>query len=245
MSQTSYAIDQAVAFAGMKVDSMDDHVESFIADEAIPFGRGVSGDAGDVTGIQLPKNDVSTSTFDIAFEASNVINLKINGTAIAPVTYASSNANTYTLLAAACLLVTGVTRATVDASAKTLVVECDGVTTVISNVVVTGGTNQAVATITNGSDDVFRGIALHQHNEKAITTGIAQYELKDAVSVLRKGKVWVETGVAVTADDPAYVDFSGGIGKFTNVSTNNLTTGGKFRSTVSGAGLAQLELNLP
>ncbi len=56
---------------------------------------------------------------------------------------------------------------------------------------------------------------------------------------------WVETGVAVTIDEDAYVDVAiGGIGKFTNVSASNLATGGKFRSTVAAAGLALLEIDL-
>lgn len=245
MSQTSYAVDQGVAFAGMKVDSMEDHVESFIAEEAIPFGRAVSSDAGDNTEIHLPKNDVGTVTFDADFVASNTINGKIGGVAIAQVTFDTTHAATATLLLAAILAVTGVTAASKSSNGRVYTIEKDGVTITLSDWVVAAGSSQAGVTTAVGADDAFRGVALHQHNEKAISTGVAQYGVKDCVSVIRKGKVWVETGVAVTADQDAYVDLSGAIGKFTHISTNNMATGGKFRSTVGGAGIAQLELNLP
>ncbi len=96
-----------------------------------------------------------------------------------------------------------------------------------------------VVDVADNAGGVFRGIALHIHNEAR------KYEEKDTVSVLRKGMAWVETGVAVTIDEDAYVDVAiGGIGKFTNVSASNLATGGKFRSTVAAAGLALLEIDL-
>jgi hypothetical protein len=96
-----------------------------------------------------------------------------------------------------------------------------------------------VVDVADNAGGVFRGVALHIHNEAR------KYEEKDTVSVLRKGLVWVETGVAVTIDEPAYVDVAiGGIGKFTNVSASNLATGGTFRSSVAAAGLALLEIDL-
>jgi hypothetical protein len=85
-------------------------------------------------------------------------------------------------------------------------------------------------------------IAVHKEQD---VNGVVQYKTNDLVNILRKGRIWVETSLAVTADQTAYVDMTGAIGKFTNSSGGNVATGGVFRSTVGTAGLAQLEINLP
>lgn len=91
--------------------------------------------------------------FSAAFVASNVINANVvvNGasTAISPVTYATSSANTMTLLAAA-LVVAGAGNAYVDPNdALSIIVDSPvgGVATlVVSGIVVTLGASQATAT---------------------------------------------------------------------------------------------------
>jgi len=92
--------------------------------------------------------------------------------------------------------------------------------------------------VADSASGVFRGIALHVHNEAK------KYEATDTVSVLRKGMAWVDTSEAVDIDDAAYVDVDQD-GKFCDTSTDNLATGGAFRSTNAAAGLALVEINLP
>ena len=99
--------------------------------------------------------------------------------------------------------------------------------------------------------DTFRGIALHQHVSQTITTGIAQYKDKEAVSVLRKGVAWmpIETSNIGTAviDDPAFINVAIGgaeLSKVTSVSAANLTTGGSIRKTNDTLGLALVEIDL-
>jgi hypothetical protein len=238
MSQTAYNFNMATAFAGMKADSRFDLVESAAAFLAIPFGRAVASEAGEED-VHIPVRDVTVLTFSGDFGASNVITVTVNGVACAPITYAVAHANTATALLAAIAAHPAVTSASKNGAGRIYTIETKAVAASSSALVVGGATVTATAEELTGMDEVFRGISLHRHNE----TGA--YVKKDIVDVLRQGVVWVETAVAVTADDPVYVDMAGGLGKFTNSSTNNLATGGKFRSTVGGAGLAKVEINLP
>jgi len=91
----------------------------------------------------------------------------------------------------------------------------------------------------------FRGVALRDHTRLTNrTTGIAEYAAKDTVSVLRKGRVWVEVTEAVVAEDAAYCDVSStDVGKFCKTSSGgNLATGGKFLYSAGAGELAVLEL---
>lgn len=238
--QTSYDLKMAEAFAGMIADARYTEKESFMCGEEIPFGRGVAGDKGNYDTVYLPKNDVLTLTFaGDALEASNVINGKINGHAIAPVTYAVSEANTMALIVAAIALLSGVSRATLT-SAHVITVETQGLAISASDWAITAGTKQGTITpATSTTDDIFRGITLHEHNVGGV------YKIKALANVGKKGVFWGEVSVAVAIDDDVYVDLSGAIGKFTNVSTNNMATGGKFRTTTTGAGLAKIDINIP
>jgi len=88
------------------------------------------------------------------------------------------------------------------------------------------------------SGDTFYGIALYEESQ---TTG--DYQISKPVNVLRQGSVVVESTVAVNAGDPAYVLPASG--NFTNVSTDNVVTGGVFTKTIAGAGITTIEINLP
>lgn len=238
MSQTAYNFNMATAFAGMKADARFDLVESAAAFLGIPFGRAVASEAGEED-VHIPVRDVAKTTFSTDFITGNIITFTINGVASAPITFGTDHATTATALLAALNAMTGVV-ATKNGAGLIYTIETKGVA-VTADAVVTGGATQPTDTTEylTGMDEIFRGISLHRHNE----TGA--YVKNDIVDVLRQGVVWVDTAVAVTADDDAYVDMAGGLGKFTNVSTNNMATGGKFRSTVGAAGLAKVEINLP
>lgn len=84
----------------------------------------------------------------------------------------------------------------------------------------------------------FRGVALQQHNQ------LGYYSQYDTVNVLRQGSVWVDGTGTIACDASAYVDVSGGTGKFTSTPTG-VFTGGKFRTATTGDGLVKLEINLP
>lgn len=92
--------------------------------------------------------------------------------------------------------------------------------------------------------DVFRGVAGHTHKEQN-SSGAARYEDTEAVNVVRKGVVWVETDDAVSIDEAATLEIA--TGKFSNnaAGVGFIATGGVFRSSVAAAGIAKLEINLP
>lgn len=75
------------------------------------------------------------------------------------------------------------------------------------------------------------------------STGNAQYEQYEGVSVLRQGRMWVQVGLAVAIDDSAYWDdVAGTFSNTDNTSANPPVTGGRFITSTSGAGLAILEI---
>jgi len=104
----------------------------------------------------------------------------------------------------------------------------------------------------------FAGIAVFTHSQEQgldetanlgqeYTTG-AEYRDTDTVNVLRRGRVYGElTEDGVTAGETAYVDVStsGEEGKFTSVSTDNLATGGVFRTGGDTGDLVIVEIQLP
>jgi hypothetical protein len=93
--------------------------------------------------------------------------------------------------------------------------------------------------------DVFRGIAVHTHKQSPnIGTPATEYADEEAVGYMTQGGIWVPTTVAVSNDEDAYVNVAigGSEGKFTNVSTGNIATGGKFKKTIGAAGLSIVEL---
>ena len=104
---------------------------------------------------------------------------------------------------------------------------------------------------------IFAGISVFTHSREQTLnqdatmgeqfSGGAQYRDKDTVSTLRKGRIYVLVTAAVEAGEDAYVDVltEGEEGKFTNVDTDNLATGGVFRSAADEGELAIVEVNLP
>lgn len=240
MSQPAVNRRSPVNFAGQKVDSRFDLVESFIAEAEVLFGRGLGANPGELDLVHHPIVDETALLFDADFVTSNVVTITVNGIATAAVPFNTDHATTSADVLAAILGLAPVTSASISdpGTDREFTIETSGVAIVVTETV-TGGAGQATGTATNAINDIFRGIALHTHRE----TG--KYAKDDAVSVLRQGMAVVETSGAVTADDAAFVDIAGGIGKFTKTSSNNLATKGFFRSTTTGAGLAKLELNIP
>lgn len=94
----------------------------------------------------------------------------------------------------------------------------------------------------------FRGIALFSHEKHTPRTGDSAYEDKDAISVVRKGYVYVPVTEAVAAGDRAYVDCSNADatkrGSFCKTATNNVDTGTTFCTAAKAGGFAGLEINL-
>lgn len=72
-------------------------------------------------------------------------------------------------------------------------------------------------------------------------TGLAAYAQYDSISVLTAGRIWVAVDGAVAMDAQAYWDVAAGA--FNSTALDNfIVTGGRFRTSTSGAGLAILEI---
>ena len=247
MAQTSYSNLSGVSFAGQLADSADNHIESGIASAVLNHGCGVAASANDTVNVHMPTKNKCVITLDADFSADNVITVTVNGVACSAVTYASSQAVTSAAVLAAIQANAGVLSASVSANGRVYTLKTTGAEADVS-IDITGGTyagTYPVVAIAYSCDDVFRGVVVYRAREMS-GLGVAQgYAAKDVVDILRKGRIWVEVSEAVEADDAAYVDVVNGEGKFCDTSSNNLATGGVFRSATTGAGLAILEINLP
>lgn len=106
---------------------------------------------------------------------------------------------------------------------------------------VTLGTNKEkqVKKVT-AANQKFLGVAIRTTTLVSVNGAALTYADKDAVSVLEEGRIWVPTTVDVTAGDAAYVDVA--TGKFTNVATDNLATGGSFVWVDAANDVAALKL---
>ena len=244
MSQTTYSRDFAEAYAGMKADSRFDTVESYSAQNAVDFGRGLV--AGDDTDRQIrqPLLNKTTLSIDADLVTSNSTIATVNGNDTAAVVFDTDHATTMALIATAIAALDGVLSATYAGSGRDIVIVGDNVA-VTASAVTTLGASQGTWTQDQESNDVFRGVSLHQHVEKT-SAGVAQYAANDTVSVLRKGVIWVLCNTEVNQDAAAYVNvqIAASAGQFTEVSSGNLLAG-VFRSGAAAGALAKVELNLP
>lgn len=122
-----------------------------------------------LTAIQIATSDwytfmiiassVATFTFDIDFVTGNNIDFTINGTAVTTVPFNTDNATTYADIETQIEADITNSSVTVNATARTVVVEIlnGGVTS--ASVVVTGGASQAVGTVTYQDEDDFKAAA--------------------------------------------------------------------------------------
>jgi hypothetical protein len=98
--------------------------------------------------VPAPVQGVTTLAFSVALIAANVVNLTVNGVAIAPVTFATSNAATLTALAAAITAMNGVASAVSDGTSTITITGGVGVALAITGAGVTLGVSQATTTVT-------------------------------------------------------------------------------------------------
>lgn len=91
------------------------------------------------------------------------------------------------------------------------------------------------------------GFAVHNHNQEQSLAGLVQYADKETVNVMRRGDLWVETNDAVVAGNTANYHLASQ--KLTDeaVAAGIEAIGGlsvKFLTSTSGAGLAQVEVEI-
>ena len=101
----------------------------------------------------------------------------------------------------------------------------------------------------------FLGVSvMHQVAEQALGTGVVQYEDKEPINVMRKGKifVFVEEAVDPDTDSVFFRHTAGGggsvIGRFrtdADTASADAVPNARFVETTTGAGLTVIEINNP
>lgn len=108
--------------------------------------------------------------------------------------------------------------------------------------------NKGITVLTAVSDALI-GFTTQQHSEQAYPFSVssAKYAQYETANIVRKGTIWVQTNGSVTSGGAVYVVYTGAdAGKSRADSTNAiLVPGAMYRSSVTGAGVALVELNLP
>jgi hypothetical protein len=186
-----------------------------------------------------PHTDTVTLTQSADFSASNSTVLTLNGVALDAVVYATSNANTQLLLKAAILVAIPTAIVTISTS-RIIIVTTHGADITLTGVV-TGG-SAVTLTPAYSTVAVFAGIAMFmQISHKTYTGG---YKLYDAMTIMRRGKIWAYASKAVNSDTKAYVIYAAGAtqGQLTDSASSTLLTSGVFRKTITVAGNVLLEV---
>lgn len=252
MSQTSYNIEHNEAFAGMKVDSRFDTVESKLVEApagvGLAFGLGLmSGIEDAVNQVRLPAKVKSVLSADADLITSNSTVVTINGDALDAVVFDTDHDTTMALIAAEIADHEDVYSATVTASRDITIIGKDGIA-ISASAVTTGGASQAGWTQVQSDPGVFRGVLVHRHVEKALTTGIAQLVDQDAADVLRKGEIWLPYTDTPVVDAALYINLATANyeGYATDESSGNIAVpGGKIREVNTSLSLLKAEINLP
>lgn len=116
---------------------------------------------------------------------------------------------------------------------------------------VTKGTTDTNALLPDASNDVVIGIAMHSQSHGKAELGTTGIKPKVTFSVITKGRVWVKVEEAVVKGDLAYVRYASGAGgsqkgsfrKSADTSTALQLKGGRYLTSASANGMAQLEFD--
>lgn len=100
------------------------------------------------------------------------------------------------------------------------------------------------------TSDKVVGVSVFSHADNE-NTGVAGYAAQSAVSVLRKGVIWVKVEEAVVAEDPVYVravattgEVAGAFRKSADGTDTILLSGCKFLSSAAAGALALVSVDL-
>lgn len=234
MPQLSYPFLMDIGSVGLLADSGFRNVLSPIAFENFNVGLGLAKVIGQDYVVRLPQSNLSTAIINADLVTGNVINVSINGVALAPINFATSSAATMNAIAAAILAQPYIASAVVsDPNSYTLTVTAtESNVAIVNSFVVTGGASQATATITNTTQDTFYGVGARTQNRPNPLNPLGSfgspiYHQGDCVSLLTRGRIYVVAEQKLTSDSPVYWRFA----------ANGLLLPGGFRADSDG-GLA-------
>lgn len=257
--QTSYGAPSKLTYRG-KIVSDIKRVKSAPALEKLKFGSIGAFVGTSMNGIQNPSPN--KLTFSGALVASNTINGTVswktidsdgaevlNSSAIAQVTYASSNANTLDLIKAAIEALDTKLTATVSGSDSIIVTHDDNAPVILSGFVVAAGSGQASVSYT--FDGTLLGPVVNVPAEKP-KTGDATVEPREMAGCLTQGIMTIYSEDAMTLASSLYAQFidngaikRGEIRTGTDSSKAMAFSSLKPLSVVSADTLANVEINNP
>lgn len=209
MPQTVYNFLMNIGSAGELYDIGFNNVLTpvCIVDNIFP-GLGVAKVIGQDLQVRLPHQDIVNLGINTPLVTSNSTIVTLNGIALSPVVYATSNTATLAAIAAQIATQPFIASAVSDGSANILVTAQQGYA-VSASAVTTLGSGQPTWTATNSGDNVFYGVAVYIQNKMNLygpqgSAGAAPYIPGDAVSTLTRGRIYVTVENNVTSDSPVY-----------------------------------------
>lgn len=262
MPQTSYNFLMTIGVAGELYDIGFNNVLTPVASvEQIPIGVGVAKVIGQDLQVRLPHQDIVSVLQSTSLVTSNSTVVTLNGIALTPVVFATSNAATMNAIAALIAAQPFIASATFDGTA-TINIQAEQGFAVSATFVTTAGSGQPTWTSTYTNDNVFYGVSIYIQNKMNLlgpqgSAGAAPYFVGDAVSTLTRGRIYiqVESDDTVTSDSPVYWRMiptltNPQVGTFrSNSDSGNciLLSSNQVRwiTGATGGNLAVLELNQP
>lgn len=207
----NYSLNPARLNVGALSDSGYSDAVGVTAMEDIEFGTPVLRERGTNNGYK-PRKNLGVITFSAALSASNVVNGLVDGVAISPVTFDTSEVVTMNAIKAAIEAVAPSAIVTVDLDNHAILVKKVGAVVLLATWAVTGGTAKTV-TLEHTTDGIFAGVARKTHNTKG------KYVANDSMPVVRIGRVVAAIDGAAEKDDHLYIDLATGL--FTTTEAGN------------------------
>ena len=175
--------------------------------EQIPIGLGTAKIIGQDMQVRLPHQDIASVALSAPLSAGNSTVVTLNGIALSPVVYATSNAATLAAIAALIAAQPFIASATSDGSGVITIDADQGFA--VSATFVTSGGSTVTWTTTYTHDNVFYGVSVYIQNKMNLlgpsgSAGGAPYFVGDAVPVLTRGRIYVTVENNVTSDSPVY-----------------------------------------
>lgn len=110
-----------------------------------------------------------------------------------------------------------------------------------------------LVTLPSASGDQFFGIVMQKHKAIPNVGGVAQFEIGQAIPILKKGRIWVTAEEAINPTDPVFLRHTDNAGDVAGDFRTDLDTANAFDvsayckwvSVTTAAGLAIVEVNFP
>lgn len=268
--QNNYSMDMPIGIAGRIADCGFKNTLSPRCLEAIPAAVGVMKPLNNDYTIMLPRLNNGTISLSTALITGNVFNATVNGVAITPVTYSTSNLATMQQIANQISNIPNVQSAIVGGIGDLVItiISNVGTATTITSSAVTGGASQPTTTNSVAVGGTFFGVTQEIYNKQnsyfatqgpnlTLSSGIqSPYYAGQVAPTLTQGRIYVVPEVVVNSNSPVYLRVAANgantqLGAFTGISDGANTIlapsttaiwreGNKFIG-----GLAVLELNIP